>query len=285
MFLFLFWLKARSIVGAYCVAGLSLIALGALVAVSMIAGDGPMSCYGHYLKFYVPQTFEHFRGMVDSMFECFEPMQRNVIIVTSTRIEKYYDVRVTRIYDHEELSEYSNTKVAHRRFTNLGLFTMVQILYCLWPLLESGECIWEEAYIFPNEYTDGVGVTMVIRHSAFPTEWVQRYVKSVPVDVEFMDCFWYIEAPPIFHKRVGGLNMTNYTPCRLYSASGPTDFLWPSCAAGVEAYDVLAALVRSSHGSSIKVPLTFLAELDLHYCGWVPRLIYSSYAGSMRWFL
>ena len=161
---------------------------------------------------------------------------------------------------------------------------MVQILYSLWPLLDSGDCVWEEAYVFRHESPGDIGVTMVIRHSAFPAEWVERYVESVPPGVDFMDSFWAIEGPPMFHKRIGALNLINYARCRVYSGGGPIDFLWPSCAAGCGAYDVLAALVRSSQGSSIEVPLKFLPELSLHYSGSVPRLIYINYDGSMRWF-
>jgi len=161
---------------------------------------------------------------------------------------------------------------------------MVQILYSLWPLLDSGDCVWEEAYVFPNLSSSGTGVTMVIRHSAFPAEWVERYVESVPLGVDFMDSFWDIEAPPMFHKRMGALNLINYSLCRVYSGGGPTDFLWPSCAAGCGAYDILDALARRSQGSSIEVPLKFLPELSLHYAGRVPRLIYVNYDGAMRWF-
>ena len=62
---------------------------------------------------------------------------------------------------------------------------------------------------------------------------MQRYVKTVAPGVDFMDCFWNVEAPAVFYKRVGALNLTHYTPCGYTVPVGLQIFSGPLVPLGV----------------------------------------------------
>ena len=200
-------------------------------------------------------------------------MSRNVLIATSTNTQRAYDVNVCRLPFGMELADWWTIPPASRLYHHVGRYSMVQILYALWPLLNGIDAIWQEFYIFQNNFPADPpnSATINTRHSMCPTHWMQIVVGSMRWGKRFYSSFWDFTVPAVWFA--GGLNYVDYVLAYIDRASGPHMLLWPTMSIrGPKAFPLLLDLIYETLGSEIPVPFEFVKRLCRLYDKWQPRL-------------
>ena len=236
-------------------------AMFALLLASVFYG-GAATGFGHVLRVRVPETFAYFTGVIQGGIAT-EPMERNVILATSTGSHFFYDVCICWMPETYAIAQYTSIPLASRCEWHVGRYTMLQILFALWPILTRFNDKWEECYVFPNDYVGETGASVRVRHSLFTNNWMGRVVTSVRNGYAFYSCFWEVLAPPVVWGG-GVLNFGAYPDMSVEAYRGPVMLLWPSCV-GRGLSTTMGWMWVASLTTTIRVPQDFVRMIERIY--------------------
>ncbi len=225
------------------------------------------SCYGclgvgghaHMVYVLVPSGFNYFLG---SFLLGDQIVMRNVVILASTASQWFYDVYVSWLPPRMEISYYTAMESLDRRVNYVGVFSMLQCLFALWPIIGVHGSSWQEIYIYSNDYPGEAGATIHVRHSMFPRHWWKRIVHSIKNGDEFFYSFWKIHTPPVVTFE-HGVNTKYYTLVAEH-ALGPLTPMMPTVA-NQTVRDTMATMFLDSVGQSIPVDFEFVVMLGRLY--------------------
>ena len=233
-------------------------AMFALLLGSLFYGGG-VAAFGHVLRVRVPEAFAYFPGVLRTPMAAV-PMERNVILATSTASHFLYDVCICWMPEIYSIAQYTSIPLASRCEWHVGRYTMLQLLHALWPILTRYGDRWEESYVFPNNYAGESGASVRVRHSLFPNYWMGRVVDSVRNGYAFSSCFWEVLAPSVIVA--GGRNLISYGHLSREAYRGPVQLLWPSIV-GRDLIQTIGLMWALSRRSTLHVPINFVRMIAL----------------------
>jgi hypothetical protein len=201
-------------------------------------------------------------------------MPRNVVVFSSTDAQDYYDINLSYVGAAvDAIGALFQMPTTMRRYVYRGRLSIIQILYLLWPMLEMGSVVWQEWYVFQNNYGRDPpnSATLQTRHSMEPSQWMRAIVQSMNPGPAFYASFWDFCFAPLFLLAENSLNHMHYTSYEIAPRAGPHEWLWPCLAVrGPRAFPVLLDLIRRTQGTEHPVPMLFAEELLSLYNRWQP---------------
>ena len=201
-------------------------------------------------------------------------MPRNLLIATSTNTQELYDINVCYLEGADvDIGGWFAMPVSYRRYQFMGRVSMVQLLHVMWPLMETVGDVWQEYYVYQNNYGKDPrnSATIHTRHSMCPSHWMKSIVTSMFRGSRFYHTFWDFVTAPVWLVAKDELNYFHYVVDTIVHAAGPHDWLWPSIAErGPTAFYVLQVLILNTLGTNYPVPMSFIGELLHLYSRWQP---------------
>jgi hypothetical protein len=225
--------------------------------------------YGHSIKVSVPSDFNYFPGIVRGGIAIGAEL-RNVVIAVSTGAPHLYDVFISWLPEIMEISEFNTIPLADRCVEYVGCYSLLQVLFALWPILSVPGNKWEECY---TRWHMEIAITMYVRHSKFPCHWLTRMVPMDAVDPgePFYGSLWSVVAPAVY-GRGDDLNVSDYLIVMVtVKDAGPVTIFWPR-SGGYALWETMMFLCLTSVATPIHVPFRFACALWCFYHEWQDAL-------------
>jgi hypothetical protein len=160
-----------------------------------------------------------------------------------------------------------------RNYQYRGRMSIVQIIYVLWPFLDVATTVWQEWYVFQNNYYKDPenSATIHTRHSMAPSNWMKAIVSDMSRGYQFYSTFWNFRYPPVFSVANNCLNYVDYDTYSTVTHLGFHEWLWPCVVVrGPKAFYVLLELITRTYGTDRPVPMAFINELSGLFLRWQP---------------
>ena len=207
-------------------------------------------------------------------------MPRNVVLFTSTNTQEMYDINLAHIGGHASMGtmgdiigELFQMPLGLRNYHYYGRLSILQVIYLLWPMLDVATTVWQEWYVYQNNYhkDPDESATIHTRSSRAPSNWMKAIVSDMRRGYQFYSTFWNFVCPPVFSVPNNVLNYVDYTSYATVPHLGPHEWLWPCVAVrGPRAFYVLLELVMRTYRTDHPVPLAFIDQLSSLFQRWQP---------------